>query len=91
MHNLHARVGFARLKKHKTRPCRAMFTLAPMMLLLASAGAAAQSMPPGAGALGNQIRQQETTQPPAPAAPALVLPPEQARGLPGEPELPPQL
>lgn len=57
-----------------------MFTLAPMMLLLASAGAAAQSMPPGAGALGNQIRQQETARPPAPAAPALVLPPEQARG-----------
>lgn len=82
MHNPQARVGFARLQKNKTRPCLAIFKLAPLALALVldSAGAAAQGMPPGAGALGNQLRQQEVAPPPAPATPALVLPPEQARG-----------
>lgn len=80
MHNPQARVGFARPQKNKVGPCHAIFRLAPLALVLASAGAAAQGMPPGAGALGNQLRQQDAASPPAPAAPALVLPPEQARG-----------
>lgn len=82
MHNPQARVGFARLQKNQTRLCHALVRLAPLALALAlaSASAAAQGVPPGAGALGNQIRQHDAVPPPAPATPALVLPPEQARG-----------
>ncbi|WP_227740053.1 POTRA domain-containing protein [Achromobacter xylosoxidans] len=80
MHNLQARVDFARLQENKTRPCHAIFKLAPLALVLASASVAAQGMPPGAGALGNQLRQHDAAPSPAPATPALVLPPEQARG-----------
>ncbi|MGG2419590.1 ShlB/FhaC/HecB family hemolysin secretion/activation protein [Ralstonia pseudosolanacearum] len=48
--------------------------------MLASAVAAAQGVPPGAGALGNQLRQREAVQPQAPARPALALPPDQSHG-----------
>ncbi|EKC1749271.1 ShlB/FhaC/HecB family hemolysin secretion/activation protein, partial [Salmonella enterica] len=51
--------------------CRAPFLFAPLALIVC---AGAQAAVPGAGALGNQLRQESVRTPPAPAGAPLVLP-----------------
>ncbi|EIW3208786.1 ShlB/FhaC/HecB family hemolysin secretion/activation protein, partial [Salmonella enterica subsp. enterica serovar Poona] len=53
--------------------CRAPFLLAPLALIVC---AGAQAAVPGAGALGNQLRQESVRTPPAPAGAPLALPEE---------------
>ncbi len=53
--------------------CRAPFLLAPLALIVC---AGVQAAVPGAGALGNQLRQESVRTPPAPAGAPLVLPEE---------------
>ncbi|EEF6915859.1 ShlB/FhaC/HecB family hemolysin secretion/activation protein, partial [Salmonella enterica] len=53
--------------------CRAPFLLAPLALIVC---AGAQASVPGAGALGNQLRQESVRTPPAPIGAPLVLPEE---------------
>ncbi|QVB77126.1 ShlB/FhaC/HecB family hemolysin secretion/activation protein [Salmonella enterica subsp. enterica serovar Rubislaw] len=64
------------LRTNIVRPekmCRAPFLLAPLALIVC---AGAQAAVPGAGALGNQLRQESVRTPPAPAGAPLVLPEE---------------
>ncbi|APW04100.1 adhesin (plasmid) [Salmonella enterica subsp. enterica serovar Rubislaw str. ATCC 10717] len=61
--------GIARPQKM----CRAPFLFAPLALIVC---AGAQAAVPGAGALGNQLRQESVRTPPAPAGAPLVLPEE---------------
>ncbi|HCZ4970076.1 TPA: ShlB/FhaC/HecB family hemolysin secretion/activation protein [Salmonella enterica subsp. enterica serovar Saintpaul str. CFSAN004160] len=64
------------LRTNIVRPdkmCRAPFLLAPLALIVC---AGAQAAAPGAGALGNQLRQESVRTPPAPAGAPLVLPEE---------------
>ncbi|EJW4861879.1 ShlB/FhaC/HecB family hemolysin secretion/activation protein [Salmonella enterica] len=61
-----------------SRPDKLIFILAPLALLVS--GACAQAAVPGAGALGNQIRQEKALTPPPPVSAPLMLPEEgQAR------------
>lgn len=76
MHILHLRAGFAR--PEKTCSHRRVFALAPLALLAVSAISQAAATPsvPGAGALGNQLRQEKMLAPFPPKNAPLVLPEE---------------
>lgn len=79
MKSLILRAGVARAENEKV--CRAPFLLTPLALIVCT-GVQAAVVPsaPGAGALGNQLRQESVRTPAAPVSAPLVLPEEgQAR------------
>ncbi|EEJ1463532.1 ShlB/FhaC/HecB family hemolysin secretion/activation protein, partial [Salmonella enterica subsp. enterica] len=73
MKSLILRMGFSRSEK----VCRASFLLTPLALIVCS-GVQAAVVPsvPGAGTLGNQLRQESVRTPAAPVSAPLVLPEE---------------
>lgn len=73
MHILRLQGVFSRPDKYK-RPDELIFLLAPLSLMVVSA--VAQANVPGAGALGNQLRQEKVSVPAPPVSVPLVLPEE---------------